>query len=200
MTPSRSADRGDDRSVAILFASCYGHTRRYADWLTEQLQATGCTVRLIDARAAEDPVGLLAGAEGILDVIIGLGGNYGGSVQGMGAFADAVRARPDARALFATVAWASPTQTETIRKLHEKAIPADIAPRVTAFHLRGGIDHPRLSLKHRTKMLALKTYLMSKPESARTEDDRETLQFWGQTKDFTDPAALEPIVAAALAE
>lgn len=176
----------------VMYASQYGHSERYARWIAEDLRAAGHTVRLCEAGCEETPENYTP------EVIVFVGANYAGTINGIEAFTQAAHTFPRARLVVLTVAWASPEQREAIAKLHAKNIPADVLERAHVFHARGGIDHTRLSLKHKTGMAALKAFIHSKPESRRSQEDRETLEFWGKAKDFTTREAVAPVVAAAL--
>lgn len=211
MTTPSAASTSPTGPIVILFASRYGHTRRYAEWLADDLRTHASpsvepttserplSVELVDvtdAKRLADLPELPANAS----AIVGMGANYAGHVQGMELIADAARRCPDAPLTIVTVAWTSPEQTGTIERLHENAIPADLLPRTQRFHLRGGIDHTRLTLTHKAGMAALKAFILSKPASKRTPDDEETLEHFGGAKDFTDRASLAPVLESILAQ
>jgi hypothetical protein len=52
-----------------------------------------------------------------------------------------------------------------------------------------------MSFVHRTMMNMMLKALRKKPENEQTADDKVMLATWGQDVDFTDHAALAPLVA-----
>ena len=78
----------------------------------------------------------------------------------------------------------------------QKQLPPELVDRAEVFHLRGGIDYQRLSLRHRVMMAVLYRSLRRLPPDRQTAEDRALLASYGTRLDFTDPAALTPIVEA----
>jgi len=76
----------------------------------------------------------------------------------------------------------------------EKAFTPEQLAKTKAFHLRGGIDFSRLSLVHKAMMAAMKKLIEKKPLAERGSDDAGVLETCGKDVDFSDKAAIEPLV------
>lgn len=183
-------------STLVLYATHYGHSQQYAEWIAEDLRSAGREVILARVEGEGDVPTLAVPVSSLVFV----GANYAGTVNGIEAFVEAAERWPHATRTVLTVAWTSPEQTKTIRKLHEKNIPAPLREdgRTLAFHARGAIDHTRLTLPHKAGMRALKTFISAKPEAKRTAEDHETLEYWGRAVSFVSRDAVGPVVHAAM--
>lgn len=173
----------------VVYSSQYGTTRRYAEWIAQALGAG-----LVEVFRLED--GQL---EGCGAVIFG-GGLYAGGLSGARDFARHAPALAGKRLILFTVGLSDPGLKETTEKIRadlQKSLPAAILDRAQLFFLRGGIDYARLSFVHRMMMGMLAKILRKKPESERSESDRQLLATYGGAIDFTDRQSIAPIVAAA---
>lgn len=170
-------------NIAVIYRSKYGTTKRYAAWIAEELGA-----ELLE-RSAADPDKLAD-----YDLVIYGGGLYGGGIGGV----DLVTKHPCKRLAVFTVGLADPAATD-FTEIIERNIPASLRGSVRVFHLRGGIDHKRLSVLHKGMMAMLKAMLSRKPEAERPKDAQVILDCYGGAKDFTDRAGIQPIVEYARA-
>lgn len=66
--------------------------------------------------------------------------------------------------------------------------------KIVVYHLRGGIDYARLGLIHKSMMAMLHSVLAKKDSSALSQEDKQMLDTYGKAVDFTDKAAIKPIV------
>ena len=80
---------------------------------------------------------------------------------------------------------------QNIRNNVEKALPENRRD-TPLFFLRGGLDYSRLSPFHRLIMWALRKAILKKKDL--TEVDRQILNTYGKTMDFTRRETLQPIV------
>ena len=173
-------------STVILYGSRYGTSRRYAQALAER---TGLPCYPADQAAR---------AEGCAELVY-VGGLYAGGVCGLGRALRALSPDPARRYLIATVGLADPGDAANRARICaslQKQLPPELVDRAEIFHLRGGIDYSRLSLRHRVMMAVLYRSLRRLPPDRQTAEDRALLASYGTRLDFTDPAALDPIVEA----
>ena len=168
----------------ILYGSQYGTTRRYAEKLSEQ---TG-----IPAASYKDAPGLSN-----MKTIVYLGGLYAGGVLGLAKTLRSFSVQDGQKLLIVTVGLADPNEPENqdnIRASLQRQLPAELLDRAKVYHLRGGIDYPKLSFGHRTMMKLLYQSLRRTPLEKQTAENRALIETYGKQVDFTDFGALKPIL------
>ena len=135
------------QNLYLVYSSPYGHARRYAEWIAEEL---GCPC--VDRRQA-DP----AQAAACSALLLG-GGLYAGGLSGIDFLRknrDQLREKPVYLFTCGLADPADPQNAAHIREGVERALPEEMRGRVALFSFRGGIDYARLSLVHRAMMAAL---------------------------------------------
>lgn len=174
------------KTILVVYRSNYGFTQKYATWLAEALHA--------DLREGHKlkPQDLSS-----YDIILFGGGLYAGGVNGISLL---VKAYPNIRnkALYLFTVGAADVSDETnvshIRSELSKALTQEMQERIKIFHLRGGIDYPKLSLVHRAMMSMMVKGVRKKPEQELTSEEVTMLETYGELVDFTDPSSITPIV------
>lgn len=170
----------------ILYGSCYGTTRQYAQALSER---TG--LPCLDHRRA----GALDGCDGV----VYLGGLYAGGVLGLAKTVRRLPARAAERLIVVTVGLADPAEEENVRNirtaLHRQLSP-DCFGRAQFFHLRGGIDYARLNPVHRTMMRLLYLQVKRVPPEQWNAETRAMVETYQQKVSFVDPDTLAPVIQA----
>jgi len=166
------------KRIAVIYKSIYGTTRRYAEWIAEELGAS-----LFDAPSF-NPAQLLD-----YDVVIYGGGLYAGGIIG----SKLVSKHPVKSLVLFTVGLATPEITDYSEILRKNFKPEQLE-KMMAFHFHGGMDYGKLSIVHRAMMALMKKATEKTPMDKRTSDDRELLETYGGTIDFTDKDAIKPLV------
>ena len=168
----------------IVYGSQYGTTRRYAERFSE-LTCLPC----ISSEAVKDlsPYGR----------VIYFGGLYAGGVKGL---RRTLRALGEHTGLvIVTVGLADVTDEENlanIRNALKRQVPGHLLEKTQVFHLRGGIDYRKLSLKHKAMMTLLYHSVKNQPEEQKTAETRAMIETFNKAVDFVDFSALEPIAGA----
>ena len=176
--------KGADMKDIILYGSRYGSARRYAEELSRQ---TG-----IQAFCYKDAPDLSDAG-----TIVYLGGLYAGGVLGLAKTLRGSSLREDQKLVVVTVGLADPEDPENqtnIRTSLSRQIPEPLFRRAKLHHLRGGIDYQKLSLGHRTVMALLYQSLRRISPEKQTAENRALMETYGKQVDFTDLAALDPII------
>jgi len=167
------------KHIAVIYKSKYGSTKKYAEWIAEELGAS-----LFEAASIKPP-DLLA-----YDIVVYGGGIYVSSVNGV----RLVTQNPCKSVVVFTVGAADPKTTDYTDIL-KKNFSQDFLSKTKVFHLHGGIDYTRLGLIHRLMMsMVKKARVDSKPPEKRTDDDRVFLETYGSKFDYTDKATIKPLV------
>jgi flavodoxin len=168
-----------DKKIAVIYQSHYGMTKKYAEWIAEELGAELLERKKASAEALDD-----------YDIIVYGGGLYASGILG----ADLVAKNHTNHLVVFTVGLADPRITDYSAIL-KKNFPDGGNQPDKVFHLRGGIDYKKLNLVHRGLMAMLKSAGEKKPEAERTEETKEILRTYGDTIDFTDKETISLLVA-----
>lgn len=131
------------------------------------------------------------------DLIIHFGGLYAGGVKGL---KDTVRALgKNTKMIIVTVGLADVDDEENIGNIRQsirKQVPENILNNTPIFHLRGGIDYQKLSLKHKTMMTLLYHKAKKIPEEQKTAEVKAMIETFNSKVDFTDFSSLKEIMEA----
>ena len=170
---------------AVVYTSVSGFTKRYAEWIAEDLGADIFPLR--DFRRK-----MIRG----YDVLI-----FGGSLHAVGINGIAfVRKNLDALQgknvlVFAT--GASPDKPGIKEEIIQNNFPGNQAEGISFFYLRGGFDYSGLNPVNKILMSLLKMKIKCKPEHKRNADEVGMLKAFQKPADFTDRDAIRELVRAA---
>ena len=165
----------------IEYGSEYGTAKRYAERLSQ----------LVDAQAVSFE---LMGSINEYDMVIHVGALYAGGVKGLKNTLKAMRG--DAKLIIITVGLADVTDKQNIENIRSgiaRQVPKELFDRSRIFHLRGGIDYGRLSIKHKTMMSLLYNKAKKLPEEKKNAEVRAMIETYNKKVDFVELSALEPI-------
>jgi len=174
---------------AVVYESKYGTTKKYAEWIAEDLGAD-----LFERKDAS--IDTLTG----YDVIVYGGGLYAGGVSGLPFITKNYDKIKDKRILLFTCGLGDPNifeNVEAIRKGLTKALTPEMQKAFEIYHLRGGMDYSKLSFIHRNMMAMVQKSVAKKDPSTHTQEDIEMLETYGKVVDFTDRATIKPLVDSA---
>ncbi|MCL2198438.1 MAG: flavodoxin domain-containing protein [Defluviitaleaceae bacterium] len=164
--------------IAVIYKSKYGMTKRYAEWISEALNAPVFEASNIKPSQLGD-----------YDTVIYGGGLYANGIDGV----KLVTQNPCKALIVFTVGLADPKITDYTPILEKTFSPEQLSKTKT-FHLRGGIDYKKLSLIHKGMMAMVKKAVDKKAPDKRTSDDIGILETYGKAVDFTDKATIKPLV------
>ena len=168
----------------IIYGSNYGTTQQYAEELS---QRTG--IRAVRYDLIKDLTSF--------ETIIYLGGLYAGGVKGLKNTVKLIANNNHSKIIIVTVGLADTTNEENIENIKKSIkmqVPIEIYDRARIFHLRGGIDYRRLSLKHKTMMTLLYQKVKKLPEEKQTPEVRAMIETFNQKVDFIDFNNLNKII------
>ncbi|GHV31675.1 flavodoxin [Clostridia bacterium] len=167
------------KNIAVIYGTKHGTTKRYAEWIAEELGAALFARNEIRSDELQN-----------YDCVVFGGGLYASAIIG----ADLVAKNPCKNLVLFTVGLGDP-QTSDYSEHMSKNFPPSATQPLKVFHLRGGIDYSQLNLVHRGMMAMMKkmTVDKKKPEE-RTTDDQLLARTYGGKIDFTDRETIMPIV------
>ena len=183
-------------NIAVLYTSHYGFTARYADGIAQALSCPLFEQKQWKGRHFRAHLSTF-------DTIIYGGGLYAGGVSGLKLFCKMYPLFADKKIILFTCGLADPgdpANRSHIRGVIEKTLPPEMYKHAALFHLRGGIDYSRLHMVHKSMMAMLRHMLLKRPSQELRSEDRQVLQTYGTFVDFTDLAAIRPLVSYALGE
>lgn len=176
------------KKIAVIYKSQYGSTRKYAQWIAEELNAALLETDRTRPAALQD-----------YDVIIYGGGLYAGGISGISLITKNFKEIQNKDLYLFTVGAADvtdPANTDAIRKSLSRVLTPDMREKVKLYHLRGGMDCKRMRFLHRAMMGMMFRTLRKKPESELRADERAILEAAVGSVDFTDRAAISPLIEA----
>ena len=176
------------KKTVVIYCSKYGATRQYARWI-----ADGLSCDLFEQHAVR-PDDL-----DHYETIIYGGGLYAGGVSGIKLLTRNANRLQQKNLLLFTCGIADPKDEYNVKHIRQalnKVLPSSLQNRIQLFHLRGGIDYKKLSPVHRMMMAMLRKMIAKKDSDTLREEDRQLLATYGQSVDFTDQNAIQPIIDA----
>ncbi len=121
---------------------------------------------------------------------------YARSYYGAKEFSLLVENHPDIPLVGASVGASDPENPENIqayKALIKATFSEGIQSRMQWFHLRGGLDYPRMSHAHRAMMWMVSR--AAKRKGAKGDAESQMMyETYGQVIDFRDRSTIEPIV------
>lgn len=177
--------------TAIIYKSKYGSTRKYAEWIAQELEADLFEVRKVKTAS-------LTG----YDVIIYGGAIYAGGVSGISWFKGAFPSISSKALYLFTVGVGDVNDNQNIQHIRNgisKTLAPEAEAKLKVFHFRGGLDYSRLSFVHRMIMGMMRRVLAKKPETELTSNEKIILATHGKTVDYTDRSAIATLVQDARA-
>ncbi len=169
----------------VAYRSRYGHARTYAEWIAEDLGAD-----LVDLAVDGSPD--LAD----VDVAVLVTPMYAGGLLGAKAFATQAERASEVPLVGVTVGASDPANAknqEVFRRAIDRVFSDRLRTRMRWFHLRGGIDYPKLSPLHRLALWAVRRKA-GRDAKKGDADAQELVDTYGGVVDFRDRATIAPVV------
>ena len=173
--------------TAVIYQSHYGSTETYARWLAEDLGAGLFQADRVKQADLQQ-----------YDTIVYGGGLYAGGVNGIALLTKYLDTFRDKALYLFTVGVSDITDQDNIKAIRgglEQKLPPALWEKVHIYHLRGGILYSKMSFLHRMMINMMIKALRQNPENERSSYERDILQSADHDTDFTDRAALAPLVA-----
>ena len=172
--------------VLVLYFSKYGSTKKYAEWIAEELKGDIFNIKDVRQNQLYE-----------YDTIILGSALYAGNIVGISLFVDNYEKLKDKKLIIFTCGVADYSKTEncdSIYKRLEEALPKNILDSIKVFYLRGSINYKKLSLKHKLMMGMVRKMVLKKGLDNLNEENKEFLETFGKTVDFTDKNSIKGII------
>ena len=168
-------------NTVIIYGSQYGTTKRYAEKFAEMTDLP--IINFEDIENLEK-----------YERVVYFGALYAGGVKGLKNTIK--KLSPNTKLVIVTVGLADVCDEENISNIRSsirKQVPEYLFKKVSIFHLRGGIDYQKLSLKHSLMMALLYNKAKNMPEEKKTAEVRAMIETFNSKVDFVDFACLDQI-------
>lgn len=169
--------------VAVIFKSEHGSTKKYAEWIANEVNADLFKYSEIKTEDLSK-----------YDTIVFGGGLYASGINGISTITKNFQILKNKNVIIFTVGLASTDDKEIFKPILEKNFTEEMREKMKFFHLRGGIDYKRLNFIHKSMMAMLKKMVAKKKPEELTEEDKMMLDTYGDKVDFTDIKTIEPLV------
>lgn len=173
--------------ILVTYASKYGTTKRYAQWIAEDLACDLRDSREVNAELLKS-----------YDILIHGGGLYAGGLSGIQTIVKNYDAISNKRIILFSCGLADPEDPGNVAHIEaglEKVLTPEMREKIRQFHLRGGIDYSRLGLTHKAMMAMLRTVMLKKGYDNLRSEDQMMLDTYGGTVDFTNWESLAPLLS-----
>lgn len=170
----------------VTYASKYGSTKKYAQWITEALAC--------DIQDSKDVSRALLEQ---YDVIIHGGGLYAGGLSGIHTIIKNFDAISDKEIVLFSCGLADPSDPENVAHIEAglaKVLKPEMSGKIKQFHLRGGINYAALSLPHKAMMAMLRKTMLQKGYDNLRPEDQLMLDTYGKVIDFSDKDTIVPLL------
>jgi menaquinone-dependent protoporphyrinogen IX oxidase len=173
-------------NTLVIYNSKYGHTKKYAQWLAEELNADICDGKKLKSSMLNDYSTILFGS-----------GLYAGKNKATSLIVKYFEQIKDKKVVLFTCGLADINNESNIihiNKTLDRIITPEIRNKIKVFHVRGGINYDNLSFLHKILMKMMYKSLRKKPADQLTDEDKEFFATYGKKIDFSDKKMIEPIV------
>ena len=166
------------KTIAIVYSSKYGHTKQYADWLKEDVDADAIDIGKFNITQ------MLA-----YKLVIFACGVYGDKLSIMDFVKKNVTAIPTQKTMIMAVGWYTNDSKEAKEKLINDNYPPEFKGKVPMYVVNSGIDKKQISKMDSVKLVAAKLAIEKK--DGRSNDDINALGILNGYSDYTSKDNLE---------
>lgn len=164
----------------VLYESKYGSTKRYAQWIGEELS---CEVKKISDIKVDDLYKY--------DNIIFGGWLHAGTIMGLKNLKENIEKLKEKNIIIFAVGL-SVVNDEAVKEIKTKNL--ENMDNVKLFYIRGAFNYKNLTIGDKAKMKVFKVFL--KKQDQEDENVRGMLEAYDTPVDFTDKKEIQPIVKA----
>lgn len=168
--------------TVVIYKSKTGYTKRYAEWIAEDLSAD-----IFDA--SKIPVNMLTAYDTVI---------YGGSLYAVGIYGVKLitknidKLKHKKVVVFAT--GASPSRENVINEVRDKNFTPEQQKYIKFFYLRGGFNYSKLNPFDKVLMTLLKWKIKSKEKDKLTADEIGMLAVYDKPVDFTKKNNIDELI------
>lgn len=170
------------KKILVIYKSKYGSTRRYAEWIANEVNGELCESSSVKADDFEK-----------YDTIVFGGFLHAVGISGVKIITDNFQKLMDKEIIVFAVGC-SPERANDINKVFCNNFKDDMKEKINFFYLRGAFNYKKLDFVDKMMMNALRIKLKRMKEEEITEDVKGLLESYDNPIDWTDKKAIEPII------
>lgn len=170
-------------SIAVVYKSKYGSTKKYAQWIAEECQVDLFDVSEVSAEKLKQ-----------YDTIVYGGAIYANGISGVTIITKNYEALKDKKIAVFTVGIAAVNDEESFLPIIEKNFSKEMISHIKFFHFRGGIDYKNLGILHKSMLTVLKAASAKAGAKKISDEEIEILVTKKGKLDYTDKKAIEPLL------
>ena len=171
-------------SVAVIYKSKYGSTKKYAEWIANALDAELFEVSSINLDKLSK-----------FDTIIYGGGLYEDRIKGAKFISENFQTLKNKTLIVYSVGLGSTNDKEAFEPMINKNFTLDMRKDIQFYHYQGGIDYSKLSFMDRMAMKLFYKFIARKKVEETSEEAKMMLATYGKNVDYTDKQAIEPLIS-----
>lgn len=169
----------------MIYKSKYGSTKRYAEWIVDELNADLMEVSKVRANDLKN-----------YDTIIFGGFLHAVGISGIKVITDNFKELENKKLIIFAVGC-SPEREDAKAQIISSNFKDKQKEKISFFYLRGAFNYNKLDFIDKTMMNALRLKLKSKKEEELDEDSKGLLECYDNPVDWTDKKAITPILECA---
>ena len=170
----------------IIYSSPYGTTKKYAEWIAEQLNGDIFSINDLKQNILNN-----------YDTIIIGGGLYVGKIIGTDIILKNYETLKSKKLIIFTCGLADYSKIEHINAIYnrlKKELSEKIIGNIKIFYLRGGINYKKLTIKHKIMMWARKKFILKNGIENLNEEDKEFIETYGKEIYFMDKNSIKELL------
>lgn len=169
------------RDIAVVYRSICGHTKKYAEWIANELDADIFDEQKVKVKKLDEYKCIVFG-----------GGIYASGIIGSSLITNNFEMFSRKKLVVFAVGLTENPSAEEFERILIHNFSFVQQKLITSFYLRGGIDYKKMPIVHKA-MLASKKASIEKKED-KSEEEKLFLKTYGIGIDFTDVNSIKPIV------
>jgi len=158
--------------ILIIYYSKYGTTKKYAEWIAEELNGEICSVNNINQKSLGD-----------YDIIIIGSSLYAGKIKGIDIIVKNFEILKNKKLIIFTCGLADYSKSVHINSIYnrlKKEFPEKIIEKLKIFYLRGGINYKELTIKDKFLMWMMRKMILKSGKEKLSEEDKEFIETYGK--------------------
>lgn len=172
------------KKTVVVFDSKYGATKKYAQWIAEELACDVIERKNVRSRDLQQ-----------YETIVFGGGLYAEHVRGIDFLKKNSELLKNKKLVLFTCGLADPKDKKSMDEI-KQSIEKTLTPQTQTmklFHLRGAIDYAKLTIGHKM-MMYLFLKVIAKKQNPQANNQNQMSNAYGKSIDLTDRSAILPIV------
>lgn len=157
-------------NILLTYNSKYGHTKKFADWIAEELHTTSYSFDKVDKTMIDKADTIVYGA-----------GIYVFSVN----IPQIIKDNADKNLVLFIVGASNPKDTD-YTEVYNKSIPSELKDKIKIFHFQAGINYKKLSIMHKIMMRMIKSKFDEELEKNYSDQLKYSLDNYYNEYDFSN--------------